>query len=289
MKPAPFDYAAPRSVDEATALLAQHGDEAKVLAGGQSLVPVLALRLARPSVLVDINRVDGLTDISRDNGALRVGAGTRHATLERDESVARDVPLLARTAPLIGHFQIRNRGTIGGSLAHADSAAEWPAVAVALDAELEIARGAETRREAAADFFVSTFMTTLEAEDLLVAVRFPVWGPGSGFAVEELARRSGDFAIAGVVCGVQIDSGRINRASVALLGMASTPVRARSVEQQLVGQSVDGLDLAELGEAAVSDLDPPDDIHASGSYRKRVGATLVSRALARATEEAQRG
>jgi carbon-monoxide dehydrogenase medium subunit len=289
MKPAPFDYAAPTTLGQVTSLLDEHGDEAKVLAGGQSLVPMLALRLARPSVLVDVNRVDGLAGVTRDNGVLRVGATTRHATLEHDPVTAEAAPLLARAARLIGHFQIRNRGTLGGSLAHADAAAEWPAVALALDAELEVASSAGSRRIPSADFFVSTFVTTLEANDLLVAVRFPVWGPGSGFAVEELARRSGDFAIAGVVCGVQVTDGRLARCALAVLGMGSTPLRLTPVERQLVGTAVDDLDLAAAGELASAGLEPPDDIHASGTYRKRIGATLVARALARAIADAEAG
>jgi aerobic carbon-monoxide dehydrogenase medium subunit len=288
VKPAPFDYAVPTTVDEAVGLLAEHGDEAKVLAGGQSLVPVLALRLARPGVLVDVNRVDGLAGVRRENGAVRVGALTRHAAVERDRDLAAAVPLLARAAPLIGHFQIRNRGTVGGSLAHADPAAEWPAVALALDAELEVRSAGGTRTVGARDFFASTFMTALEPADLLVAARFPVWGAGAGFTVEELARRSGDFAIAGAVCGVQLAGGTVTRAAIALLGMGSTPRRADAAEQRLVGAAPDDLDLGGLGRLAVADLEPPGDVHASSSYRRRVGAALVARALARALDEAQR-
>jgi len=287
MKSAPFEYVAPATVDEAVRLLAEHGDEAKVLAGGQSLVPVLALRLARPGVLVDVNRVDGLAGVRRDNGRVRVGALTRHAAVERDPDLAAAVPLLARAAPLIGHFQIRNRGTIGGSLAHADPAAEWPAVALALDAELEVRSSGGQRTIAAADFVVSTFMTALEPDDLLVAAWFPVWGAGAGFAVEELARRSGDFAIAGAICGVQVAGPAVTRAAISLLGMGSTPLRARAAERRLTGARPDDLDLEEVGQLAVADCDPPDDVHASGSYRRRVGAALVSRALARAMREAQ--
>jgi aerobic carbon-monoxide dehydrogenase medium subunit len=256
MKSAPFVYAAPATVDEAVGLLAEHGDEAKVLAGGQSLVPLLALRLARPGVLVDVNRVRGLAGVQRENGAVRVGALTRHAVVEHDWDLAAAVPLLARAAPMIGHFQIRNRGTVGGSLAHADPAAEWPAVALALDAELEVRSAGGTRTVGARDFFVSTFTTALEPADLLVAARFPAWGPGCGFAVEELARRSGDFAIAGAVCGVQLADGRVTRAAIALLGMGSTPRRADAAEQQLAGAVPDEADLGGLGRLAVADLDP---------------------------------
>jgi aerobic carbon-monoxide dehydrogenase medium subunit len=287
MKSAPFDYAAPTTVDEAVGLLAEHGDEAKVLAGGQSLVPVLALRLARPGVLVDVNRVDGLAGVQQENGTVRVGALTRHAVVERDLDLATAVPLLARAAPLIGHFQIRNRGTLGGSLAHADPAAEWPAVALALDAELEVRSAGGTRTIAARDFFSSTFMTALEPDDLLVAARFPVWDADAGFAVEELARRSGDFAIAGVACGVQVAAGRVTRAAIGLLGMGAVPRRADAAERQLAGTAPDEADLDELGRLAVADLEPPGDVHASSSYRRRVAATLVTRALARAVAEAQ--
>jgi aerobic carbon-monoxide dehydrogenase medium subunit len=289
MKSAPFDYVAPTSVAETLAVLAEHGDEAKVLAGGQSLVPVLALRLARPSVLVDINRVAELAGVSRDNGTLRIGAATTHADIEHNPELSDAAPLLSRSARFIGHFQIRNRGTFGGSLAHADPAAEWPAVALALDAELEIASSGGGRRTSAAEFFVSTFMTTLEPEELLVAAHLPVWGAHSGFAIEELARRSGDFALAGLVCGVQVADGRIARSALAVLGLASTPVRLSAVEEQLAGASVDGIDLHSIGAGALDGLDPPEDVHASGDYRRRVGAELVTRALARAIEEASSG
>ncbi|HVV31329.1 MAG TPA: xanthine dehydrogenase family protein subunit M [Mycobacteriales bacterium] len=287
MKPPPFDYLAPTTVAEVTSALAEHGDDAKVLAGGQSLVPVLAMRLARPEVIVDVNRVADLDRVHREDGTLLVGATTRHVTLERDPDIAAAVPLLARTAPHIGHFQIRNRGTLGGSLAHADSAAEWPAVALALDAEIEVASTSGSRRIPAAEFFVSTFMTALGAEDLLVGVRFPVWGAGSGFAVEELARRSGDFAIAGVVAAVQRNGDRIERAAVALLGMGPVPIRLHPLEQELVGSPTASTDLDAVARDAVAGLDPPDDVHASGGYRRRVAAVLVARALARALQEAE--
>src|SRR3954453_10484234 len=172
MKPPPFDYHAPETVDECLALLADHGDEAKVLAGGQSLVPMLALRLARPEHLVDVNRVRELARVRRENGSLVVGATTRHTTLEKDPEIAAAVPLLARVAPHIGHVQIRNRGTLGGSLAHADPAAELPAVARVLDAEIEVAGPRGTRRIAAAHFFETVFTTSLEADELVTAVHF---------------------------------------------------------------------------------------------------------------------
>ena len=211
MKPAPFDYHAPETVEDCLSVLAQHGDEAKILAGGQSLVPMLALRLARPEVLVDVNRVRELAAVRRENGSLVVGATTRHATLESDPEIAAASPLLARVAPHIGHFQIRNRGTLGGSLAHADPAAELPAVVRVLDAEIEVAGPSGIRRIAAADFFETVFTTSLEPDELVTAVRFPVWGAGSGFAVEEVARRHGDFAIVGALAAVQVHDGRLSQ------------------------------------------------------------------------------
>jgi carbon-monoxide dehydrogenase medium subunit len=288
VKPAPFDYHAPDSVEECLAVLAEHGDEAKILAGGQSLVPMLALRLARPEVLVDVNRVRDLAALRRDDGALVVGAMTRHAALEQDPEIAAAAPLLARVAPYIGHVQIRNRGTLGGSLAHADPAAELPAAARVLDAEIEVAGPNGVRRIAAADFFETVFTTTLEPDELVTAVRFPVWGAGSGFAVEEVARRHGDFAIVGALAAVQVADGRLARVAIGLSGMGSVPERAEGVEQTLTGVPVDGLDLEDAGVQAVAGLEPSADVHAGPDYRRKVGAALVTRTLTRAIEEASR-
>ena len=286
MKPAPFEYHAPDTVSDVVALLAEHGDEIKPLAGGQSLVPMLALRLTRFEHLVDLNRVDELDGIRRDNGTLTVGATTRQATIERSE-LAQTVPLLARAAPLIGHFQIRNRGTVGGSLAHADPAAELPAVALALDAQMEIATAAGRHTVPAADFFVGTWTTSLEPNELLTAVQFPVWDGRCRFVVDEVARRAGDFALAGVTTALQLDpGGTVQRAAIALFGMASTPVRAPTAETALIGSQPDAAALREAAQLAVRDLDPPDDVHASSTYRRSVGAHLVERSLTRALDEA---
>jgi carbon-monoxide dehydrogenase medium subunit len=286
MKPAPFEYHAPDTVSDVVALLAEHGDEIKPLAGGQSLVPMLALRLTRFEHLVDLNRVDELEGIRRDNGTLTVGATTRQATIERSE-LAQAVPLLAQAAPLIGHFQIRNRGTVGGSLAHADPAAELPAVALALDAQMEIATGAGRHTVPAADFFVGTWTTSLEPNELLTAVQFPVWDGRCGFVVDEVARRAGDFALAGVTTALQLDpGGTVQRAAIALFGMASTPVRAPAAETALIGSQPDPAALREAAQLAVRDLDPPEDVHASSTYRRSVGAHLVERSLTRALDEA---
>jgi carbon-monoxide dehydrogenase medium subunit len=287
VKPAPFEYHAPEATADVLALLAEHGDEAKPLAGGQSLVPMLALRLTRFEHLVDLNRVEELSGTGRENGAVRVGAMTRQASLA-DDGVTDAVPLLGLAIPLIGHFQIRNRGTVGGSIAHADPAAELPAVALALDAELEIAGSSGMRTQAASDFFTGTWMTSLAPDELLVAIKLPVWAGRAGFAIEEVARRMGDFALVGAACGVELgDDERVTRTAIALFGMGSTPLRAATAEAALVGSTPADLDLAEVGRLAVNELDAPEDIHASSRYRHNVGAHVVARALTRALEEAR--
>jgi carbon-monoxide dehydrogenase medium subunit len=279
VKPAAFEYHAPESIGEVVGLLAEHGDEAKPLAGGQSLVPMLALRLARFGHVVDLNRVPALAGIERADGTLAVGAMTRQAELERSDAAAA-VPLLGLAAPLIGHFQIRNRGTVGGSITHADPAGELPTVALALDAELDVASTAGTRTVAAAELFAGTWETTLAPEELLTRVRFPVWTGRCGFEVDEVARRYGDFALAGVACGIELGADdRVVRAAIALLGLGSMPVRASVAEDAIVGRAPSAEDLTEIGRLAISDVDPPTDIHASREYRRTVGAHVVARGL----------
>ena len=287
MKPAPFLYHAPTTVEEVTGLLADL-DDAKVLAGGQSLVPMLNLRLTRFEALVDVNRVSQLGTMERTTTGMRVGAMVRQCEIEGSTMLAAQVPLLAQATQHIGHFQIRSRGTLGGSLAHADPAAEYPAVAVALDAEMEIAGPGGTRRQASSDFFAGTWMTTLEADELLVAAHFPAWAPGAGFAVEEVARREGDFALAGAAVGIQVDQGTIARAAIGLFGLASTPMRATAAESALTGATAAAVDVEAIGRAAVEDLDPPGDLHASGALRSRIGVTVVRRAVTRALADASR-
>jgi aerobic carbon-monoxide dehydrogenase medium subunit len=286
VKPGPFEHHAPETVADAVGLLVEHGDDAKPLAGGQSLVPLLALRLGSFGHLVDLNRVGELAGITRANGHVRVGAMTRQRTAERDATVAAEVPLLADALPLVGHFQIRNRGTVGGSLSHADPASELPAVAAALDAELEIAGSAGVRTVAAQDFFTGTFTTAIDDAELLTAVRFPVWGPGSGFAVREFARRHGDFAVAGAAVGVQVDGGAITRVAVAFFGMAGTPVRSPSAEAGLVGASIKDLDVRAAATTAVADTDPGDDVHASAAHRRRIAVRVAADAITAAVAAA---
>jgi len=304
VKAAPFEYHAPETLDEALALLAEFGDEAKVLAGGQSLVPVLALRLARFGHLVDLNRIPALRYVAVADGVTRIGAMTTQAVIAGSPDVVSLVPLLARATGYIGHFQIRNRGTIGGSLSHADPGAEYPAVAIALDAEIVLASTRGTRTVAATEFFTGTFSTTAEPDEILTEIRFesrppggvPGGPPGSavggprGCAVVELARRHGDFALAGVACAVEIDSAeRIRSLRLGLFGVASAPVRAVAAEQAARGSGCDELDLEALGLAALSGVSCVSDLHADAGYRKRVAAHLAGQAVRRAVEEARHG
>ena len=286
MKPAPFDYHCPGELSEAVAILQQYGDEAKVLAGGQSLIPLLSLRLSRFDHLVDLRAIEELRGVTTTNGAIRVGAMTTQANLARSEDAAA-VPLLGKATSHIGHYQIRNRGTIGGSLAHADPAAEYPAVALALDASFEVVGQSGSRRIPAADFFMSTWVTAIEPDEVLAAAHFPIWSGNCGWAVAELARRAGDFAMCGAVCGIQIDGQRVSRAALALFGVASAPVRAHAAESVLTGTSVDDLDLTDIGTAVAASLDPPSDVHATGEQRRRMAKTLVPQVLAAAIDEAR--
>jgi carbon-monoxide dehydrogenase medium subunit len=288
MKPSTFEYHRPDSVAEAAEVLAEHGDAAKVLAGGQSLVPMLALRLAYLDHLVDVSRLSELQGIERRDGGLWIGAGTRQAVIERDEVVAASVPLLARATPLIGHYQIRNRGTVGGSVAHADPAAEYPAVVLALGAEAEATSVRGTRTISADELFTGLWSTALEPDEVLVGLRFDEWTGRCGFAVEEFARRHGDFAIAGAVVGVELgDDDRIRRCGIGLIGMGSTPVRASGAEESVIGRPLADISGDELGQLATSALDHvPDDLNGTAAYRRRVGASMVARAWQRACQEA---
>ena len=289
MKAAPFAYHRAESVKEAVDLLDEYGDDAKILAGGQSLVPMLAMRLTYFENLVDISRVDELVGIDLCGDEVRISAATPHAFVGMDDEVAESVPLLTRATPLIGHFQIRTRGTLGGAIAHADPAAEYGAVALALGARMEAVSSAGAREIAADDFFTGLWETSLEAGEILTAVRFPVWSGRSGFAIEELARRHGDFAIAGAAVAVQLDDDdRVSRCGVGLLGLGSTPLRASAAEAAVLGRPVGDITAQDIGDLAVSGLaDVPADLQGSASYRTKVGATMVARAWTAATDEAK--
>jgi len=286
MKLPPFEYAAPTTVADAVALLAEHQDEASVLAGGQSLIPLLALRLARPSVLIDINGVDELAGISATDGKVAVGAMTREYAAEESKTLGENVPLLAAALPFIGHEAIRSRGTIGGSLAHADPAGELPAVARALDGEF-VVRSASGERVVGADEWFEGYLTTArQPDELLVEVRLPAASAGTGVAFDEVARRHGDFAIVGLAASLTVSDGVISDARLAFAGAADVPVRATEAEQLLVGQQPAAALFEEAAQRAAASLDPPADLHGSADYRKRIAATLVRRALQAAAQDA---
>jgi aerobic carbon-monoxide dehydrogenase medium subunit len=280
------EYEAPPTVAAAVDLLAEHQDEASVLAGGQSLIPLLALRLARPALLIDINGLQELSGVAASNGWVAVGAMTREYVAEDSKTIADSVPLLAAALPLIGHEAIRSRGTIGGSLAHADPAAELPAVATALDAEFVVRGPSGERVIPAADWFEGYLTTSRRADELLVEVRFPAAAPGTGVAFHEVARRHGDFAIAGLAASLTLSDGAISDARLAFAGISDVPVRAAGAEDLLRGEIPSAELFDEASRRATEGIDPPADLHGSSQYRKRVAAALVRRGLRAAAENA---
>lgn len=288
MKPASFDYHRPDTIEGAVSLLAELGDDAKILAGGQSLVPMLSMRLAYFDHLIDISRLSELQGIERRGQELWIGAGTTEATVGSDDQVRQSVPLLTRATPFVGHFQIRNRGTLGGSVAHADAAGEYPAAALALDAVVEVLSPRGRREIAAADFFVGLWETTMAPDETLTGVRFPVWNGRSGFSIHEFSRRHGDFAIAGALVAVQLDDDdRVSRCGIGLLGLGATPRRATAAEAAVIGKPIGELVAEDVGRAAMDGLDDvPTDLQGSASYRTQVGATMAARAWTEAIQEA---
>jgi 2-furoyl-CoA dehydrogenase FAD binding subunit len=275
MKAPPFGYVRPGSVAEAIEAVARD-DDAKIIAGGQSLAPLLAMRLTRPSVLVDISRIAGLSYLRRDADALRIGAAVRQRDLERSAE-AGAMPLIAMCLPYVGHREVRNRGTIGGSLCHADPAAELPAVAVALQATLLLQGPGGARTVSARDFFQGPFETALSADEVLTEIRVPVAGAGDRFAFEEVARRHGDFALCGAAAAVRVENGTVTRASLGLLGVAGRPLAFDATGVLAAGASP-----REIGADIAGRLTPPGDLHASAGYRRRLAAVLVARCLTRA-------
>ena len=273
MKPAPFTYVPAESVEHAVDTLRAHSGEAKLLAGGQSLVPALNMRLARPSVLVDLNRIAGLDRIDEDNGDLRIGALVRQSAAERAQLVRERCPLLAESLPLVGHFVTRNRGTIGGSIAHADAAAELPLALVALGGTVITT----LRTIPAADFFVGHFTTALAEDELVVATRWPREGPGEGSAIVEFAPRHGDFALASAACVLRVANGAVAEARLAV---GSVTERPELVDvEPLLGSTLDDSLVRSLGAGAAAAVDPPPNLHGSPGYRRALLATLVERAL----------
>jgi aerobic carbon-monoxide dehydrogenase medium subunit len=282
MKPPVFEYHAPASVDEAIALLTRYGGEGKVLAGGQSLMPLLNFRLSRPAAIIDLNGIASLAYVREDNGMIRFGAMTRQRTIEFSDVVKRRLPLLTEATALVGHLPIRTRGTIGGSIAHADPSAEYPAVLAAMDGTVVVRGPRGERTLSPTELFQSYLTTSLGPEDILVEVRLPAMAPGDGFAFEEFSRRHGDFAIVGVAAMLVGDAQRCTTARLVTAGAGPTPVRLRSAEEIL---ERDGLSDAAIDAAAARAaelVEPDSDIHASAAYRRNLTRVLTGRALRRA-------
>jgi aerobic carbon-monoxide dehydrogenase medium subunit len=279
MKPARFEYAAPRSVEEAIEELRRSDGDAKILAGGQSLVPLLNMRLATPARLVDLNRVPELRYVVERDGGIAIGAMTRQRAVERDQRVAARVPLLAEAIRWVGHPAIRNRGTVGGSIAHGDPAAELSAVAVCLDARATIRGSRGERSLAAEELYLGYMVTTLEPDEVLTEVWFPAVSPNTGQAWIEFARRHGDYAIVGVGVSLTLHGDAVGEARLALTGVGGTPVRARAAEGLLAGGPLDGERLRAAAEAVRAAIEPDTDIHASAEYRRHLAGVLTERAV----------
>jgi carbon-monoxide dehydrogenase medium subunit len=287
VKPPRFDYVAPDTLDEVLDQLARRGDDAKVLAGGQSLLPLLSLRLARPSAVIDLSRVQAGAGITEADGTTVIGGLTRQRDAERSTVVAARAPLLAEAIPLIGHTAIRNRGTVGGSLAHADPAAELPAATLAAAATM-VARSTRGERTIpAAEFFLSYLTTALEADELLTEIRVPVTPAGTGTAFVEFSRRHGDFAIVGVAAVLTVTEGRITQARVALSGVDSTPVLATTAAAALTGNAPSEALWDDAAAAVSAAITPPDDLHGSSSYRRHLAGVLTRQALRLAAQRAE--
>lgn len=289
MKPAAFDYFAPKSIDEALALLAEHGYDAKPLAGGQSLVPTMNFRLAQPAVLVDLNGIDELFFIREKGDGLRIGAMTRQRTVERSPLVQHRAPLIHETMPHIAHPQIRNRGTFGGSLAHADPASELPVLAVTLNARLRVQSRRGERWVNAKDFYIDLFATDLQPDELLVEIDIPAPPARTGWAFDEVSRRRGDYAMAGAAATVTLDDdGAIAAARLVYLSVGDFPTEAFQAEAALIGAQPTPTALRAAAEiAAAQDITPGSDIHASAAYRRHLARVLAERVLARAVERAK--
>jgi aerobic carbon-monoxide dehydrogenase medium subunit len=288
MKLPPFDYACPTTLPEAVQLLSAPGGDAKPIAGGQSLVPMLAFRLAQPTLLVDLRKLGDLRGIKISQKRVTLGAMVRWREIEDDERLETAHPLLKAAVAHIAHYQIRNRGTVGGSLAHADPAAEMPGIAITCDAEIAVVGKAGARVIQAADFFQGALTTALTADEIIVEVRLPAWPPERRWGFEEFARRRGDFAMA--AAAVFYDQGEDDRARMAhvgVVGVADRPLRLPSVEAVLNGRMVDTAAIGEAEAAASAAVDPQDDIHASAAYRRALAGTMVERALKRAAARPQ--
>ena len=287
MKLPPFDYACPATLSEAVQLLATHDGEAKAVAGGQSLVPMLAFRLARPTLLVDLRKLADLRGIKISEKGVTLGAMVRWRDIEDDDRLDTAHPLLKTAIANVAHYQVRNRGTVGGSLAHADPAAEMPGIAITCDAEIAVVGKSGARVIQAADFFQGALTTALTPDEIIVEVRLPAWPKGRRWGFEEFARRRGDFAMAGAAGFYDQNDGKARNAHVGVIGVADRPLRLPSVEAALNGRIIDQAAIAAAEAATCAAVDPQDDIHASAAYRRALVGTMVERALQRAAARPQ--
>ena len=289
MKAAPFEYARPATLAEACALLGEHGPDAKLIAGGQSLVPMMAMRLARPAWLVDINRLDELKGISPQGECLRVGAAVRQCVIERDPRARAGLPLLMKALHWVGHIQTRNRGTVGGSIAHADPSAEIPLVACVLDATLVLRDAVNSTDLRAREFFLAPMVTAIAPGQCLAEIRFPVWtGTKVGCAFEEISIRHGDFALVSACAQLALDAdGRCLRAALGTGGASPVPQALPGIGEQLVGTRLDDQSIADAAGAAADLIDPEGDLHATAEYRRHLARVLVARVLRAAREDAR--
>ena len=288
MKPATFEYVVADSVRKAVTALSEAGGEAKILAGGQSLVPMLNFRLVRPAVLVDINRIPDLAFIEETANTIRVGALTRHHQLETSPLVARHLPVLASAMTHVAHLAIRNRGTIGGSLSHADPAAELPMMALLLNAKLHVVSSSGERTVVASDFFRDALTVDLAEDEMVTEIHFPKLPPGTGWGFEEVARRAGDFALAAVAVTATVSDGKVAEARIALTGVGPTPVRAQKAEALLRGAAVDTKLIGHAIEAVRALISPDTDLHASSDYRRHLAGVLTGRAVSAAWKRASK-
>jgi len=288
MKAAPFDYVPARSAEEVLNALAEAGDDGMVLAGGQTLVPMLAMRLARPAILIDINRVEDWTGITVENGAVIFRTCTRQSAAMASPDVTQNLPLLAKALPFVGHQQTRNRGTVGGSTAHGDPAAEIPLVATALDAEVLLSSSNGSRVVPTNDFYVGPMMSVREPSECVTGVSFPIWDSGDvGADFQEVSERHGDFAIVSAAAQLQLSAGGIcEKAALAVGGAGGTPVRLSDAEGVLTGEEITEESIADALSGLDSAIDPADDLHGSADYRRRVARILMTRAIINAAAEA---
>lgn len=285
MKPAPFDFIAPDSIEEALMHLDRGAGDATILAGGQTLLPLLALRMATPSIIVDINRIPELQGISRGAGATRIAPVTRQYVALANADLASALPMFTKALSHVGHLQTRNRGTVGGSISLGEPAAELPATAVALGAEIEAHSVNGSRRIPATEFYIGPYASLLEPDEMVTAIHFPDWPDSTVTVFHEVARRPGDFALVGLVGAVTLDQGRVARAGLAWFGMGPTPIRAAAAEAAMLGQDAGQLDWAGLAELAVSETDPFEDHSASADYRRSVGRSIFARTLREALNQ----